>query len=168
MHQGNKDFLAYLKSAYPEFLHKAKVLELGSMNVNGSCRDYFSECEYVGIDIAPGPCVDIVVAAKNTSFTPEYFDTLISFSMVEHDPDWKESLSHNMQWLRPGGLFVMCYGGEGNTIHPPLPWAPVPSVEMDAHIATLPLENVDSFYEGDRFFPDCAGAFDLIATKKLA
>ena len=167
MHIGNQEFLVYLRKAYPEHFHQAKVLELGSLNVNGSCRFAFTECEYTGIDIVAGDGVDIVVAAKNTIFKLDYFDTLISFSMVEHDPDWKESIAHNIQWLRPGGLFAMCYGGEGNTRHLPEPWALVPRLDMELHIASLPLENVDSFYEGERFHPDCAGAFDLIATKIL-
>jgi SAM-dependent methyltransferase len=141
------------------------VLELGSLNINGSCRAHFVNCEYVGIDIVAGDGVDLVVAAKDTVFTPEQFDTVISFSMVEHDPDWRESISHNMQWLKKGGLFAMCWGGEGNKRHDPEPWAFVPLADMKAFIETLPLENVNIFYEGDRFFADCDGAFDLIATK---
>lgn len=168
MHIGNEEFLKWLRKTYPKNFHQAKILELGSLNVNGSCRFVCTECEYVGIDIVPGDGVDLVVAAKNTKFLPNYFDTLLTFSMVEHDPDWRESLSHNMQWLKPGGLFAMCWGGEGNGRHLPEPWALVPRAEMEAHIATLPLENVDVFFEGDRFNPDCAGAFDLIATKKLS
>ncbi|MDD5007575.1 MAG: class I SAM-dependent methyltransferase [Syntrophorhabdaceae bacterium] len=167
MHIGNQEFLNFLRNTYPNHFHRARVLELGSLNVNGTCRTAFTECEYVGIDIADGPDVDIVVAAKNTLFVPEQFDTLISMSMIEHDPTWRESLAHNMQWLRRGGLFAICYGGEGNCPHAPFPWAAVPKSEMDEFISTLQLENVESFYEGDRFYPDCGGAFDLFATKKI-
>jgi hypothetical protein len=98
MHLGNRDFLWHMNKVYPEHFRNAKVLELGSLDVNGTARDHFENCEYVGIDQSPGKCVDIVVPAKNTKFTPEYFDTLMSMSMFEHDPDWRESLSHNLQW----------------------------------------------------------------------
>ena len=167
MHPGNREFLAYLRNSYPENFHQAKVLELGSMNHNGSCRDHFTECEYTGIDIAPGPCVDIVVAAKNTLFTPDQFDTLISFSMVEHDPDWRESLSHNMQWLKSGGLFAMCWGAENNIPHAPFPWALVPFNEMEEFVYTLPLDNIDIFVEAHRYTEvGGVGAADLVAIKK--
>jgi SAM-dependent methyltransferase len=166
MHIGNREFLNYLCNTYPSNFHKAKVLELGSLDINGSCRDHFTECDYTGIDIVAGNCVDLVVAAKDTVFLPEQFDTVISFSMVEHDPTWAESIAHNMQWLKCGGLFAMCWGGEGNKWHGPEPWKLVPVADMKALIATLPLDNVDIFFEGDRFYPDCDGAFDLIATKR--
>lgn len=165
MHIGNREFLNYLRKTYPTNFHQAKVLELGSLDINGSCRDAFTECQYTGIDIVPGKCVDVVVAAQDTVFTEEEFDTLISFSMVEHDPNWAESIRHNIPWLKRGGLFAMCWGGEGNRWHGPEPWKPVPVADMRRLIATLPLVNVDIFFEGDRFRADCDGAFDLIATR---
>ena len=112
MHRGNREFLDDLVKRYPASFTGVKVLELGSLNINGSVRQHFRDCEFVGIDKMDGPDVDIIVEAKNTIFAKDYFDTLISMSMVEHDPDWQESLGHNFQWLKPGGLFVLCLGGE--------------------------------------------------------
>ena len=165
MHRGNREFLDDLARRYPESFTGAKVLELGSLNVNGSVRQHFRDCEFVGIDRMEGPDVDIVVEAKNTVFARDYFDTLISMSMVEHDPDWRESLSHNFPWLRKGGLFVLCWGGEGNCRHAPEPWAPVPLAEMTAFLQEMPLRDLDIFFEGDRYYPDCGGAFDAIGWK---
>lgn len=167
MHKGNRQFLADLARRYPEHFTSCKVLELGSLNINGSCRFHFSEdCEYVGIDIVDGQCVDFVVAAKDTEFEPSYFDTLISFSMVEHDPDWRESLAHNFQWLRSGGLFAMCWGGEGNLRHAPDPWEPVLLKDMTEFLASQPLYDLDIFAERDRYAADCPGAFDAVGRKR--
>jgi len=43
-----------------EFFHDAKVLEIGSLDLNGSVRRFVSNCAYTGIDVAPGEGVDIV------------------------------------------------------------------------------------------------------------
>lgn len=167
MHIGNHEFLEHLNKQYPDHFTRSRVLELGSKDLNGTVRDHFVEpVEFVGIDISPGKCVDLVVAAKDTVFEPDHFDVLITMSMIEHDPDWRESLTHNMQWLRSGGLFVMCWGAEGNPRHPPEPWALVPVEDMRQHLTTLPLDDVDMFFEGDRFRFDCLGAWDVVARKR--
>ena len=45
---------------YPEFFQNKSVPEVGSWDTNGSIRRFFSNCEYIGVDIAEGPGVDVV------------------------------------------------------------------------------------------------------------
>src|SRR3990167_9971812 len=125
MHENNKKWLEDVKKKFPEHFKDVKVLELGSLNVNGSCREYFDKCKYIGVDVVAGNGVDIVIHAKNTLFWPEYFDTLVSLSMLEHDPDYVDSLRNNFQWLKKGGLLILCWGAEGNLPHMDV-WKPVP------------------------------------------
>ena len=165
MHLGNRDFLNDMSTKYPGNFNGAKVLELGSLDLNGTARDHFSGCQYTGIDIVPGKDVDVVVAAKNTIFLPDQFDTLITMSMFEHDPTWKQSFAHNLQWLRSGGLLIACWGAEGNLHHGPEPWKPVPAQIMWNFTKTLPIRDVDMFLEGMRYTDDCPGAWDLVAWK---
>ncbi len=43
---------------------KARILEIGSMDVNGSLRDFAEPTtHYVGVDLEEGPAVDVVVKA---------------------------------------------------------------------------------------------------------
>jgi SAM-dependent methyltransferase len=152
MHPGDRELLTELSCTYPNHFVSSRVLELGSLNISGTVRDYFDDkVEYVGIDIVAGPDVDIVVAAKNTVFNKDQFDTLISMSMAEHDPEWQESLAHNFQWLRAGGLFVLSWGAEGNRHHAPEPWKIVPFKEMKSFLETQPLRDLDVFMEATRY-----------------
>ena len=165
MHIGNRQFLNDMLVTNSNYFNNSKVLELGSLDINGTARDSFSNCEFVGIDKFPGKCVDIVIEAKNTVFTPNYFDVLISMSMFEHDPDWKISLSHNLQWLRSNGFVMLSWGAEGNKHHEPEPWALVPINDVFNLAKTLPLKNIDVFFERDRYHPDCDGCCNMTAFK---
>ncbi len=166
MHKNNQLWLKDLKQKYPNNFINAEVLELGSgYNTVATTKSYFENCKYIGVDTVAGRGVDVVCAAKNTQFKEEQFDTLLCLSMYEHDPTWRESITHNIPWVKKGGLIIMCWGAEGNLHHGPDPWALVPEKVALAHFATLPIKIIDNFFEEGRYGPDCAGAYDLIAYK---
>lgn len=54
MHLNNRKWLEDLKKDYPDNFEKCSVLEIGSQNVNGTARDYFKDCEYIGVDREEG------------------------------------------------------------------------------------------------------------------
>ena len=61
------------------------VTDIGSMDVNGSYRPLFPACRYVGVDMEPGPGVDVV--AKNPYSYPlssRSSDLVISGQALEH------------------------------------------------------------------------------------
>lgn len=105
------------KKKYPKSFKKAKVLELGSLNINGSVREHFEDCEFVGIDWREGEDVDIVCFAHETLFEKNYFDVIISFSMLEHDIFWKDSLAHNLPYLKKDGLIMLNWIGKAGKKH---------------------------------------------------
>jgi len=177
MHGNQYLTLENWKSKYPDYFKNCKVLELGSLNASGygpegptgTVRIYFENCEYIGIDKQEGKdiCVDIVVEAKHTKFEPEYFDTLISFSMFEHDPEWKESLAHNMQWIRPGGMLFFTFGAEGNNPHYCGGFhVEVPHQEFLSCLRDMNIEIIDWFWENDRYEEkQCPGCMCIICKK---
>ena len=146
--------LDLLKEKYPNSFKGVRVLELGSGNVNGTVRDYFEDTKrYVGVDVRDVDCVDVVSYAKDTKFRKSHFDTLISYSMIEHDPEWKESISHNLPFLKKDGLMFLCWGGENNAKHGDHYGGhhPVPLKEVKEYILSLGTEeleetNVDNNY----------------------
>lgn len=83
-----------------------RTLELGSRQVNGTVRGLFSG-EYVGIDLADGSGVDIVMSANALTFPDASFDTVVSTSMLEHDPAFWRTLPEVGRVLRPGGIFIL-------------------------------------------------------------
>jgi len=102
---------------YPQFLEIVRgldapvVLELGSRNVTGITRkDQFKSAgKYIGMDIHPGECVDVVGDAHKLSeyFAPNSIDVIFSASVFEHLLfPWKVVLEIN-KILKPGGyVFV--------------------------------------------------------------
>jgi hypothetical protein len=50
-HQEQKDFVQKLRNNFSNFFTDKKVLEIGSLNINGSIREFFDNCKYTGIDV---------------------------------------------------------------------------------------------------------------------
>jgi len=105
----------------PYIQKSAKILEVGSRNVNGSMRDVLSEraSEYVGIDLFDGPGVDMVcdVAALTDSFANQSFDLVVSTEMLEHCLAWQDALFKMVSVLRPDGLLLITTRSPGFELH---------------------------------------------------
>lgn len=159
MHRGCVEFILDINKRFPI----GQLLELGSYDFNGTARDYLSAAErWVGVDVVAGDGVDIVCQAVDTEFEPKSFDTLLCLSMLEHDPNWKQSLRHNLQWLKPNGYVFLCWGAENNIRHEPEPWALVPALEVVWWAQANGLEVVEHFPEEERYTHDCPGAYYAI------
>ncbi len=163
MHLGNRDWLDDIQRRYGADL--GRLLELGSLDVNGSAREHLRPSTWCGVDITPGPCVDICCDAAETLFSGVMFDTILSTSMLEHNATWRTALTHNLQWLRSGGLFLLSWGAEGNLHHLPEPWAPVPVGDVLEWAVLAGLHVLEACWERTRYTPDCDGCYDLIARK---
>lgn len=111
MHDAAKVFLTTMRAAHPGAF-KGRVLECGSMEVNGSPRSLFDAVEYVGIDWRPGKGVDVVSLVHEYGGKPDgYFDTVISTEMLEHDAHWRRSVARMGTLVRRGGnLIITCAG----------------------------------------------------------
>jgi SAM-dependent methyltransferase len=118
MHPANRDWWRICQEKYkPHFKDVGRVLEVGSFNVNGSVRDHFSNvATYIGVDWRPGPNVDMVVLAQDMVFD-EQFNTIISASMLEHDPYWEASLTNMVKCLRDDGGLFLSWGAALNAPH---------------------------------------------------
>lgn len=118
MHPANRIFWYRCQMRYPHYFagHK-RIIEFGSLNINGSLREHFDVSEYVGVDWRPGPCVDIVSLAHEVNFAPESFDVVVSASMLEHDPYWEKSLAKMVEVMKPGGLMAVSWGAALNSPH---------------------------------------------------
>lgn len=117
MHEANHRFWRWCKDKYPIYFNNCKVVELGSFNINGTVRDYFSGCDYLGVDWRPGPCVDLVSICHEAPLDAAAYDMVISASMLEHDPHWKQSLETMIRVLKPNGGLFLSWGGGRNGEH---------------------------------------------------
>lgn len=99
-----------------------RIIDIGSLNVNGSARDAiinYHPAEYIGTDLVPGFCVDVVLPAEQLLevFQPESFDIVISTEMLEHCGDWR-LIIHNMKSLvKRGGSILITTRSKGFPYH---------------------------------------------------
>jgi len=94
-----------------------KVLEVGSCDVNGSIRGFFSGMDYVGADLAPGPGVDVVGSGHELSYADGHFDVSLSCESFEHNPYWKETFHNMVRMTREGGLVAFTCASRGRLEH---------------------------------------------------
>lgn len=99
-----------------------RVLEVGSHDVNGSLRPILTAwhpAEYVGVDLAAGPGVDVVCPAEQlvARFGAARFDVLISTEVIEHVEDWRTVIANCKRVLAPGGLMLLTTRSPGYPYH---------------------------------------------------
>ncbi len=116
-HPDQLKYVRFWSRALPEFFEGARVLEIGSLNINGSVRQFFSRGDYLGIDVGDGPGVDQVAGGHEIEGPDASFDVVISCECMEHNPFWAETIENMIRLLRPGGLIVMTFAGYGRPAH---------------------------------------------------
>jgi SAM-dependent methyltransferase len=129
----------FFHSYVPKFAH---VLEIGSQDVNGSLRDFApAKGRYVGIDISPGPAVDVVLDDPYMfPFKQDYFDVVVSSSCFEHDQNVLANISGDGTSYQARGYIYL--NAPSNGMYHPYP--------------------VDNW----RFYPDTALALQRWARRK--
>src|SRR3990167_8536433 len=95
------------------------VLEVGSGDVNGNIRDLFKDMEYVGIDMRPGPNVDIVLNAHDlrNKYKEGDFDLVVCFDTLEHDDKFWLTVDTMREVLKPGGWMLLGVPGRNCEQH---------------------------------------------------
>lgn len=112
-------FCNQIKLKFPTYFKNKSVLEVGSLNINGTVRDLFETKDYVGVDLFPGKCVDLVghLVDLNKDNCTEVYDVVCSTEAFEHDRRWSESFKTMCELLKPGGLMFFTCAGIGRAEH---------------------------------------------------
>lgn len=119
MHDSVREFVYDVIDAQRETLAGCRVLEMGSLNVNGSVRDLFAEVAhgYLGIDGQLGPGVDLQCFSWGTPFRDETFDVVVSTEMLEHDAKPALTFKEANRVLPKGGHLIVTARGPGFPEH---------------------------------------------------
>jgi hypothetical protein len=92
-----------IKKDHPSYFQNKRVLDIGSLDINGNNRYLFEGGDYIGLDLVPGPNVDVVSIAH--MYKPSaLFDVIISTNALEHDLYWRQTLCAMLTFLKPVGL----------------------------------------------------------------
>jgi hypothetical protein len=110
------DAYAFVADAARRYRAAAPVLEIGARNINGSIREVLPAEGYVGIDLRPGPGVDLVTDAR--VFVPgPVFATVVCCEVLEHTAAADEIVAAGGEALEPGGLLIVTCAGAGRAPH---------------------------------------------------
>lgn len=116
-HPQQAEFFSAVREHYPAHFARARVLEVGSLDINGSARDLFDDCDYTGVDLQPGPGVDLACPGHLLALPTGHFDTVISAECFEHNPFWRETLANMLRMARPGALVLVSCATTGRKEH---------------------------------------------------
>lgn len=116
-HQTQIDYCLGVKQRFPQYFNNIRVVDFGSLDINGSNRYLFTGCEYLGLDIGPGKNVDLVCRAHEFDHADSSYDVVISTEMFEHDKYLVLSVQNMVRVLKPGGLFLFTCAGPDRAEH---------------------------------------------------
>lgn len=130
-----------------------RVLEWGARDINGSPRGGFPDAlYYVGVDVAPGPGVDVIANAATFKYDGD-FDFVICMEVFEHTPEWREIIVNARRHMKDDGFFIMTAAGHGRPAHSAIDgrqlavhehtssrFAITPTVEFYENLEQKPLE----------------------------
>jgi len=95
-----------------------RILDIGGANVNGSYRDVLDDAawEYVALDVASGPGVDIVPANvwRWSDVDARSFDVVVSGQAFEHIAFPWVTIVELQRVLKPGGLVCLVVPSTGD------------------------------------------------------
>jgi SAM-dependent methyltransferase len=98
-------------------LDSLAILEMGSFDVNGTVRSLFKGASYIGVDIAPGPGVDVVAFGHEFQAPDESFDVVLSCECFEHDPYWVDTFGNMFRLAKPGAVIAFTCASTGRLEH---------------------------------------------------
>lgn len=116
-HTEQREFVRDLKNKYPTFFRNQVVLDIGSLDINGSVKDHFINCDYTGIDVGPGKNVDIVCEGQNYDAPDSSYDVVCSLECFEHNPYWHETFLNMIRLCKSDGLVFFTCATTGRKEH---------------------------------------------------
>jgi SAM-dependent methyltransferase len=108
---------AFIERTLPSLPRPACVVEIGSRHINGGVRDLLPpDTRYVGVDLMPGPGVDVV--ADGADVTPEVTpDLVLCCEVFEHTPRVAEIIANAFRMLAPGGTLLATCASDPRAPH---------------------------------------------------
>lgn len=99
----------------PFISNKLDILDVGSLDVNGSYRSLFNRdnWHYLGLDVQRGPNVDFVSAPYSWDLSSNSFDVVISGQALEHVEYPWIIMQEISRVLKPGGLCCILVTSNG-------------------------------------------------------
>lgn len=151
-HIQQRDFLQKTKDHFPEFFKDVEVLEVGSLNINGTVRDFFEPISYLGIDLIEGVGVDLVRAGNEFNAPEDTFDVAISTECFEHDKNWKDTFKNMVRMTKSGGMVIFTCASTGRPEHGTTQTSPADSPATNDYYLNLTRGDFESEFDFKEMF----------------
>lgn len=116
-HTEQHDFIRAVKDSFPQHFADCRVLEVGSLDINGTIRIFFERCNYLGVDVGPGPGVDLIAQGEDLDLPDNSYDTVVSTECFEHNPEWVKTFKNMIRMCCSNGLVIMTCATTGRAEH---------------------------------------------------
>lgn len=110
-------FFQNCKNHFPRYFKGKNILEIGSLNINGSIRVFFNDCEFKGIDIGSGEGVDEICFGENYAANANSYDVVTSTEVFEHAENWDLIVLNMVRLLKRDGLMIFTCASHGRKQH---------------------------------------------------
>ena len=109
------DFVKKVMDSFP--CKSGNVLEIGSLDVNGSLSDIFIPYHYVAFDMRLGKNVNLNARANYSPFKDDSFCAVVCCDTLEHDEDVFGTLREMKRVLAKDGIMIIAVPGIGFKLH---------------------------------------------------
>lgn len=177
MHLSSLQHVQRLVDRYLLNKNCVSILDIGSYDVNGSYKQFFARdgWRYVGVDLAPGPNVDIVLSSPYRLPVSSYsVDVIVSGQAFEHIEYFWLTWLEMARVLKPGGFIFLLAPSRGyEHRHPQDCWRFYPdSYRALANYAGMQLLEVSTDWEphpdpGSAPWGDTVGVFQQSELSRL-
>lgn len=116
MHLSSLEHVDRLVGKYLASLPTASIIDIGSYDVNGSYKPFFTRAgwTYTGVDLAPGPNVDEVLKSPyRLPFGSHSVDVIVSGQAFEHIEFFWLTWLEMVRVLKPNGLIFLIAPSRG-------------------------------------------------------
>jgi cyclopropane fatty-acyl-phospholipid synthase-like methyltransferase len=107
----------------------SRVLEIGSLDINGSPRALVLDCEWYGIDMQAGTAVDEIADAASWR-SDRRFDLVVCAEVLEHTNSVYDLLVTAAHHLEPEGRLIVTCATDGRAPHSAVDGGPVRAGEF--------------------------------------
>lgn len=150
-------FCKGVRRQLPAYFRKTRVLDVGSLDINGNNGYLFRprflrRCQYVGLDLGPGPNVDVVTPVHLYDAPEASFDLVISTEAFEHDRYLEHSLRRIVELLRPRGLLEFTCATVGRPEHGTARTKPTDSPHSQDYYLNVTAKDIRAAIDVDEIF----------------
>ena len=149
-HQSQIEFMLSVKSKFPERFKDCRVLDIGSLDLNGNNRYLFENYKYLGVDIGYGKNVDIVCPGHKI-IDSEGFNVVISTECLEHDEYWMETLKNMFDLTKSEGMLLLSCATTGRPEHGTVKTSPADSPFTNSYYKNITIADVENVLNFNHF-----------------